>query len=71
MIFELWDIITRNMIVDYEIEEEALLAVRYAVIGHGQDYAAALALVREDSRGRMTTLATGLMLVERALALAA
>lgn len=71
MIFELWDTVTRNMIGDYDSEEAALTAVREAVTDHGQEYAVTLALVREDSRGRMTTLATGLALVERAQALAA
>jgi len=59
------------MIGDFESEEAALEAVREAIADHGQEYAATLALVREDTRGRSQTLAIGLGLVERAQSLAA
>ena len=68
MTFELWDLTTRNLAGFFETEAEALAATRAAVQTHGRDYAEAFALIREDSRGRSTTIARGADLVERALA---
>jgi hypothetical protein len=68
MRFELWDLTTRNVTGFFDTEAEALAAVRSAVRAHSRAYAEAFALIREDARGRSTTIARGAELVERALA---
>jgi hypothetical protein len=68
MTYELWDLTTRNLTGFFATEGDALQAVRTAVEERGRSYAEAFALVREDARGRSTTIARGMELVERALA---
>ena len=67
MTFEIWDLVTRNLTGSFSTESEALEAVRNAVERHGRSYAEAFALIQEDSRGRSTTIARGMELIERAL----
>lgn len=68
MIYELWDTKTNNIVGAYESETAALAVVRGAMANHGAGYADELALVREDSRGNVETLAIGGDLAERARA---
>lgn len=68
MTYELWDLTSRNVTGFFGTEAEALAAVRAAAARHGRAYAEAFALVREDRRGRSTTVALGPTLVDRALA---
>ena len=68
MTYELWDTETRNIVGAYVSEEDALVVVREAIGAHGTRYADTLALVHEDARGAVQTLAVGAALAERALA---
>lgn len=66
--FALWDLETGNLVGAYETEEAALAVVRRSIAEHGSDSVAGLALARE-SRGRTTSIAAGIALAERALAI--
>ena len=65
--YELWSMTSRNLVGSFSSETEALTAVREALERNGPDYAAGLALGREDQRGRTRAIAHGTALVERAL----
>lgn len=66
MTYELWDIESRSIVGAFDNEDAALAVVRQAVDEHGAGTAETLALVQEDIRGRITTLAVGSTLVTRA-----
>ena len=66
MTYELWDTETNNIVGAYESETAALAVVRGAMAAHGMGYTDELALLREDSRGNVETLAVGDALAERA-----
>lgn len=70
MAYELWDLTSRNVTGFFDGEAAALAAVREVVVRHGRPYAEAFALVREDRRGRSTTVARGGDLVDRVIAAA-
>jgi hypothetical protein len=65
--YELWSMTSRSLLGCFDSETEALAAVREAVERNGTDYAAGLALGREDRRGRPRLTAEGDVLVQRAL----
>jgi hypothetical protein len=65
--YELWSMTSRNLLGCFGTEAEALAAVRDALERNGPDYAVALALGREDRRGRTRAIAHGSALIERAL----
>jgi hypothetical protein len=54
----------------FHTESEALQTIRTAHDAHGHAYAARYQLVAEDGRGTATPIASGVELVERALAAA-
>ena len=66
--YELWSMGSGNVIGCFDTEVAALAAVRSALATHGREYAAGLALGREDSRGRSKAIAQGSDLINRALA---
>lgn len=66
MIYALWDTETDNLVDDYDDERAALAAVRDAIERHGSGIIRTLALTSEDSDGRVTTLAIGDALIQRA-----
>lgn len=68
MIYELWDIESGNLVGAFETEVEALAMVREVIDLHELSYADALALVRDDDRADVETLAVGAALVARAKA---
>lgn len=67
MTFQLWEAKSANLVGSYPTREAALTIVRDAVRSHGRDAVASLVLVREDARGRLTTVSEGDGLVELAL----
>jgi hypothetical protein len=67
MHFELWEISTGNAIGDYQTESAALAVVRETARADGRSAVQTFALVRVNTRGRATTIATGNELAERAL----
>jgi hypothetical protein len=68
MTFQLWEAESANLVGSYPTQEAALAIVRDAVRTHGRDAVTSLVLVREDARGRLTTLGEGDGLVDLALA---
>jgi hypothetical protein len=66
--FELWDMESRNLLDDFDTEDEAVEAVRELIALNGAGCADALALTRVDADGRMITLAMGAALAELAAA---
>ncbi len=64
--YELWDTLSRNLLADFESEDEALEAVRALIAVDGSACTDALALTRVDGAGQMTTLASGEALALRA-----
>jgi hypothetical protein len=67
MTFQLWEADSANLVGSYPTREAALAIVRDAVQTHGRDAVASLVLVREDARGRLSTIGEGEALVELAL----
>ena len=67
MTFQLWEIDSANLVGSYETEEAALAVVRTAIEKHGREAVDTIMLLREGARGRLTTIAEGAALVERAL----
>lgn len=67
MIYELWNMRTRNLMGTYAAEQEALRAVAALIQQHGHHYAERLALGLEDDEGRSRILASGSTLAARAL----
>jgi hypothetical protein len=67
MPFQLWEADSANLVGSYPTREAALAIVRDAVQKHGREGVASLVLVREDARGRVTTVGEGDALVELAL----
>jgi hypothetical protein len=71
VIFEIWDTESRNLLGDFDSEDAALALVRDILATNGAEIASTLALVSEDTRGRLKTLAYGTELLEMARSLAA
>lgn len=67
--FELWDIESRNLLDDFDTEDEALDMVRQWIALEGASSIDALALTRVDRDGRMVTVAMGAELAARARAI--
>jgi len=65
--FELWDLVSRNIVAEFATEGAALALVREMAQEHGTVEAGAFALVHEDANGDSTTIAAGTDLVNRAL----
>lgn len=67
MIFELWDMRSRNAIGSFESKSEALAAVRELVEDHGRTHADDLFLGCEDEEGNSKPIAKGRQLADLAL----
>ena len=65
MYFELWDTDTRNLLYDFDTEEEALAAAWELVEVNPSIYPERLALARGNDDGTATWLASGAPLGER------
>jgi hypothetical protein len=63
--FELWDMESRNLVDDYDSEEQALSALVAATNRYGDAYAARLSLVAVGPRGKLHEVASGQLLVAR------
>ena len=68
MYFELWDIDTRNLVEDFDQEEEALAAAAEWIEVNPSMYPTNLALARGNDDGTTTWLASGAALGERVVA---
>jgi len=67
MMFQLWEIESANLVGSYETEDAALVVVCKAIEKHGREAVESIMLLREGSRGRLTTIAEGAALADRAL----
>ena|SRR5688572_10988490 len=65
-VFELWDERSRNLMGDFESEQEALLVLSQALQKHGFDYADSIVLIRVGPRGGLKRVASGTELARRA-----
>ena len=65
--FEVWDLVSRNIVGEFDEEREALALVRALTTPRGQRATEAFALVREDEQGNSVTIATGERLTDLAL----
>ena len=65
MYFELWDTDTRNLLYDFDTEEEALAAAWELIAVNPSIYPERMALARGNSDGTTTWLASGSSLRER------
>lgn len=61
--FELWDLLSRNIVGEFDEEREALALVRTLAAEGEQRATGAFALVREDDQGDSVTIATGTDLI--------
>lgn len=68
MIYELWDLPSRNLVATYTSKSEALADLRAALTDHGADYVADFMLGQEDTKGRSRMIARGSRLVALTLA---
>lgn len=66
--FQLWEMESANLVGSYPTEDAALAVVRAAIEKHGRESMAAVVLLREGARGRLTKIAEGAALVDRARA---
>lgn len=66
MAYELWDTMSRNVVGDYDTEEQALKVVRDALALDGRQAVDSLLLAYEDRNGRTETVAAGAALADRA-----
>jgi hypothetical protein len=66
MAYELWDTESRNVVGEYETEDEALAVVRHAIDRDGPGAADSLMLAFEDRTGRSRMIASGAELADRA-----
>lgn len=66
--FQLWEMESANLVGSYPTEDAALAVVRTAIEKHGRESMDAIVLRREGARGRLTKIAEGIALVDRALA---
>ncbi len=66
MFYELWDVVSGNMINTYDTEDEALAIVRDLVALNGPAYACALSLAFEDDKENTSLVAKGADLAQRA-----
>jgi hypothetical protein len=69
--FELWDERSRNLMGDFDTEEEALAALSYALEKYGPEYARSIVLIRVGPRGGLKRVADGDDLAVRAREVAA
>jgi hypothetical protein len=67
--FELFDTSTGNLVGVYTTRDEALSVVQRAIDSYGPESVRSLSLNREDSIGRVATVAQGSQLVVMARAL--
>ena len=65
--FELWDLVSRNVVGEFSTELQALALLRALAEERGWAEANSFALVREDEHGDSVTLAAGSVLVDLAL----
>jgi hypothetical protein len=65
--FEVWDLVSRNIVGEFDTEREALALVRALTTQRGQRATEGFALVREDEQGDSVTIATGEGLTDMAL----
>ena len=65
MYFELWDTDTRNLLYDFDTEEEALDAAAELIALNPGHYPECIALARGNDDGTVTWLAHGAALSER------
>ncbi len=63
MVYEIWNLPTRNLIATFATEQEAVAAIRKMAERHGIGYLTHLALTRENEDGRTTQLAVGVELM--------
>ena len=61
--FELWDLLSRNVVGEFDAEREALALVRTLTSEGEQMATGSFALVREDAQGDSVTIATGTDLI--------
>jgi alkylhydroperoxidase family enzyme len=61
--FEVWDLVSRNIVGEFDEEREALALVSMLTTEGGQGATGAFALVREDAQGDSVTIATGTDLI--------
>lgn len=66
MVFELWELESANLIVEYDSEDAALEFVRSAIRAHGREYVLSWELARAPVHGDTEAIASGEKLVERA-----
>ena len=66
MTYEIWDVATRNLVGDYDTEEQALAFVREVASEHGLPAAEELALGKVNKRGQALLVAAGKELCQRA-----
>lgn len=66
--FQLWEMESANLVGSYPTEDAALDMVRKAIEKHGRESMDAIVLLREGARGRLTKIAEGAALADRALA---
>jgi hypothetical protein len=67
--YELWDLETRNLVGNFDTQEEALLFVREVLDTYGLEAAKTFALGTEDENGETTAIAQGPALVDLARSL--
>jgi hypothetical protein len=67
MVYELWDVETRNLVGDYRSRDDALRVVRSAFESYGRDAVRRLALSVEDNSGITSPIAEGDALIDLAL----
>lgn len=70
MHYEVWDIESRNLLDDFESEDEALATIREWMAEEGPEATTYLALLRFDSAGGGGTIAEGADLAALALSAA-
>ena len=59
MVFAIWDLESKNLVGDYESEQEALSVVEKTLAVYGRDSVLTLALESEDETGEIGLLAEG------------
>jgi hypothetical protein len=68
MMFQLWDEESANLLGSYSTEDAALSIVRDVVEKHGREAIDAILLIRDDTEEQLTEIASGVALVDLALA---
>ncbi|MFN8514443.1 MAG: hypothetical protein U0232_07280 [Thermomicrobiales bacterium] len=65
--YELWDTETRNLVAEFDSQDDALAAVRHTIIADGRALAETLLLGVEDDNGKSERIAQGGALIRLAL----